>query len=336
MSRHVYQSSKGGAQHVPLEVSCGIIGHANTPRFAKTLSWKYAHLPSEKVEEDLRENHGRSVSRSHIQKTSYEVGALVSACEAAYPIGVKPSEVYAVSIGRDGTMLSLVEEGYREAMVGTLSLLNANREVLHTIYLADAPEYGKEKFNQMMDREINTLLSAYPHALVSGLADGSAHNWTFLSKYTDNLIVDWWHAWGYIRHAIEEITSPKRQQKRLDYWQKRLQGEEQSVHHLYAYLQRKANAYKKVGKFPERLHQCLSYLKTHAPKMNYALYLEEGFLIGSGITESACKTVIKQRFCGAGMQWTGDNVALLAPMRALVLTPQRWKQVWQKLAKSAA
>ena len=32
-------------------------------------------------------------------------------------------------------------------------------------------------------------------------------------------------------------------------------------------------------------------------------YADQYFPIGSGVTEAACKTLIKQRFCLAGMRW---------------------------------
>lgn len=50
--------------------------------------------------------------------------------------------------------------------------------------------------------------------------------------------------------------------------------------------------------------------------MNYAHYLKQGFLIGSGVTESdemppTCKLLIKTRFFGLGMQWKLKNTAPL-------------------------
>ena len=38
--------------------------------------------------------------------------------------------------------------------------------------------------------------------------------------------------------------------------------------------------------------------------MKYADYQNEGYPIGSGVTEAACKTVAKQRLSQSGMRWT--------------------------------
>ena len=65
--------------------------------------------------------------------------------------------------------------------------------------------------------------------------------------------------------------------------------------------------------------------------MNYISYTEQNFPIGSGVTEAACKTLIKQRFCLAGMRWKQAGAAGILNLRALVLTAQRWTQFWQKI-----
>jgi hypothetical protein len=40
------------------------------------------------------------------------------------------------------------KEGYRQTMVGIIALYDSNGESQHTIYIAAAPEYGKEKFKE--------------------------------------------------------------------------------------------------------------------------------------------------------------------------------------------
>jgi hypothetical protein len=64
--------------------------------------------------------------------------------------------------------------------------------------------------------------------------------------------------------------------------------------------------------------------------MDYISYIEQNFPIRSGATEAACKTLIKQRFCLAGMRWKTGAAGILN-LRALVLTAQRWTQFWQKI-----
>jgi len=42
--------------------------------------------------------------------------------------------------------------------------------------------------------------------------------------------------------------------------------------------------------------------------MNYAMHTEKNLPIGSGVTEAACKTLVKQRLCGLGMRWKDQGL----------------------------
>ena len=50
--------------------------------------------------------------------------------------------------------------------------------------------------------------------------------------------------------------------------------------------------------------------------------------IGSGVTESACKIVVKQRVCVSGANWSEYGAKRFLPVRAICLTEGRWKQSW--------
>jgi hypothetical protein len=51
--------------------------------------------------------------------------------------------------------------------------------------------------------------------------------------------------------------------------------------------------------------------------MDYPEYVAEGWQIGSGVVESACKTVVGQRLKGAGMRWSEAGAHALCHVRAL-------------------
>ncbi len=326
----------------------------HTPRWSKMVSWKYAHLPAAQVVEDLLVNHGRITCATTIQSVSYQVGDLLLANESElhYSHGVEPCLVRSMSVGRDGAMLKLNNGLFPEAMVGTISLIGADRQVLHTIYLGDGPEYGKAGFDTLLTNEIETLKGQFGSIPWVGLADGAVHNWHFLAPHVDQQILDFWHAWHYIQQGLALVyTDEKQVKKAARYWKDRLLEEENSIQDLIGFFHKQA---RKIAKAPtdsqspltepakfltepaKSLKPILTYLDNHAHQMNYAAYLAKGFLIGSGVTESACKTLIKNRFCGAGMQWKEENTQVMTLMRGLVLTPKRWEQAWKQITKSAA
>lgn len=113
-------------------------------------------MSSPKVVEDLAQNHGRQVARSFVQNVAETVGSIAQLKEEDwhYQTPKLPMPVTTVSIGIDGTCLLLCEGGFRQAMVGTISLYDMLGERQHTIYLAASPEYGKATFLERIQREI--------------------------------------------------------------------------------------------------------------------------------------------------------------------------------------
>ena len=140
--RHVYQTSAGGKTFCPLERDARIVV-TSTPRFAKVVANKFARSGSTQVESDLAENHGRQVARSYLQNLAEAVGSIVQAKEETWHYATPRLTVpiHTVAISLDGTCMLLCEEGYRQAMVGTISLYDRHGERLHTIYVGASPEY---------------------------------------------------------------------------------------------------------------------------------------------------------------------------------------------------
>jgi len=140
IQRNVYQTNKGGKIYCPLEHKARIIGHA-TPRFAKQLSSKYAQLNVNKVCTDLEENHGRKIAASYVQNVTDWVSGIACAKEEQWEYATPKLDeaVKTVAISLDGAHMPMKEEGYRQAMVGLISLYNYEAKRLHTIYLGEAP-----------------------------------------------------------------------------------------------------------------------------------------------------------------------------------------------------
>ena len=87
---------------------------------------------------------------------------------------------------------------YRQAMVGTIALYDDKGERQHTMYIAAAPEYGKETFKARLTREIERATTLYPKAIKIGVADGAHDNWDYLIKHTDKQTLDFYHATRHV------------------------------------------------------------------------------------------------------------------------------------------
>ena len=53
----------------------------------------------------------------------------------------------------------------------------------------------------------------------------------------------------------------------------------------------------------KKLKASITYFQNQKHRMDYHFYREHNFPIGSGLTEAACKTLVKQRLCQSGMKW---------------------------------
>ena len=334
INRHVYQRSVGGKTYCPLEREARII-ITSTPLFAKQVSSKMSGMAGKEVKNDLVENHGRKVALSYIQRLSEAVGSIVQAKEEAWSYAPPKEEVKitTVGIGLDGTCMLMCEDGYREAMVGSISLYDSEGERQHTIYLGAAPEYGKKSFLTRLEREIERVKKRYPEAKFVGIADGAESNGQFLEKQTEEQILDFYHASGYLG-ALAEALHPNTVSKQKEWLTKNcreLKYEKGKAAELLNLMKEVKQEKSHSKNLTEKLQAAITYYENHQHQMDYAEYIEKKYPIGSGVTEAACKTLVKQRLCCSGMRWKEKGAEIILSLRALVLTKERWSQFWAKL-----
>ncbi|UXE64568.1 MAG: ISKra4 family transposase [Woronichinia naegeliana WA131] len=334
VNRHVYQRSVGGKTYCPLEREARII-ITSTPLLAKQVSSKMSGMAGKEVKNDLLENHGRKVALSYIQRLSEAVGSVVQAKEEAwsYAPPKEDSQIATVGIGLDGTCMLMCEDGYREAMVGTVSLYDSEGERQPTIYLGAAPEYGKKSFLERLEREIERAKNRYPEATLVGIADGAESNWKFLEKQTEEQILDFYHASGYLG-ALAEALHPNTVSKQKEWLTencRELKHEKGKAGELLNLMKEVKEEKSHSKNLTEKLQAAITYYENHQHQMDYAEYIEKKYPIGSGVTEAACKTLVKQRLCCSGMRWKEKGAGIILSLRALVLTKERWSQFWAKL-----
>jgi len=335
VARHVYQSPQGGPTYCPLDRDARIIV-SSTPRFAKVISHKYAEFSSPRVQIDLRENHGRTVSRCLIQDVADAVAAVAMAKEEDWSYAPPKFEVppAAVAISLDGTCMLMGEDGWRETMVGTLSFYDREGERQHTIYLAATPEYGKAKFLGRMEAEIGRAKAKCPDARYVGIADGAKGNWDFLERHTDVQVTDYWHAAEYLGKAAAVLHrgQPRTKEAWLEEACHRLKHDPGGAEWVLKQLRRLARE-RPWAKADEGVQRAITYFANQATagRMDYAGRVAANEPIGSGVTEAACKVIVKQRLCGSGMKWTEEGSAVVLSLRTLSYTPERWGQFWSKV-----
>lgn len=337
VERHVYQTAQGGKTYCPLEHAARLVLNA-TPRWAKVVSYKYASLGADAVVEDLRECNGRTLSNRYCKMLGDAVGTFAAAKEESweYELPEFDRPIASASVGVDGTCMLLMDDGWREAMTGTIALYDAQGERLHTIYLGAAPQYGKEKFHARFVRELDRVKSRFPEIAYLGLSDGASDNWSFLSPLTDRQLIDFYHASEYVGKAAQAMFSLKQREER-EAWLAdrlhRLKHNQGAAVRLWKEMEAFAASHTiRSQSLRKGLHSAVTYFGNQKYRMNYAYHTARCQPIGSGVTEAACKVLIKQRLCRSGARWKEDGAVAVLSIRALKLTPGRWQTFWKRIS----
>ena len=375
VTRHVYQTKEGGATFCPLEREARII-LTSTPRFASQISHKMSEMSAPAAQKDLVINHNRSVSHALMQRLSEAVATVVQIKEESWSYtvpNIDTAEIKTISIGLDATCMLMCGGAYRQAMVGTIALYDEEGERQHTMYVAAAPEYGKETFKARLTREIERACVLYPSAIRIGVADGAHDNWDYLINHTDKQTLDFYHATEYLTDVADAIFTSTIERKRwLNDRCHELKHTQGAAGVILAEMKQfeqillsnrpilwtpsnqddeikgvlkkqidaaikeeaKLNRSKKAREQKQKsLAAAITYFTNNNEKsrMNYAESIALNHPIGSGVTEAACKTIVKQRLGQSGMQWKDKGAGVILSLRALAHSTGRWEQFWCKV-----
>jgi hypothetical protein len=85
-----------------------------------------------------------------------------------------------------------------------------------------------------------------------------------------------------------------------------------------AFRQMAAKRKRKPG-VSEKLEKHLAYFEGNRDHMKYDEYLEQGFPIGSGVVEGACRNLVKDRMERTGMRWQTSGAQAILDLRAVYL-----------------
>jgi hypothetical protein len=335
VERHAYQTSKGGCIYCPLEERARVIG-TSTPRFAKIVSSKYSALGAQEVVRDLAENHARPVARSFVKNLADLVGSIIEVKEDAwsYEAPVLDRPVATVSLGLDGTTIRMDDGTYREAMVGSIGLYDYEGNRMYTAYCGAAPEYGKQTFLDRFTREIRDIKQLYPNATYLGVADGAPDNWTFLEKHTELRILDFYHASEYLTGAMEGVFHRTHAHMKGKVWlnaachdlKHKMGAASRLLSEMTGWIDLKLSQERM-----EKIKKAVTYFTNNKKLMGYHSFVKDNLPIGSGVTEAACKTIVKQRLCKSGMKWKLEGAEKVISLRCLAQTGGRWNQFWDKI-----
>ena len=152
-----------------------------------------------------------------------------------------------------------------------------------------------------------------------GLTDGGNGLENFLrTNFPRDLVVilDFWHAAEYLADLAKALHPGDEERSRAltAGWCQTMKHEGGAA--VVGVLERLDLPRRKPAVAAKRA-EVLGYLRNNVHRMDYPTYVANGWLIGSGAVESACKTVVGQRLKLAGMRRGEDGTDSVCHLRAL-------------------
>ncbi len=330
----------------PMELTLGIIGDFWTPRAAQQALWVVTQMTPKKGEELFKRVGNMTPSKSSLDRLPKLVAERWEdnreAFERALREGLEiPEGTVSIAVSLDGVLapidggnsptevranaaaegrLSKGPAGYREASCATVSFCDAKGDLIGAVRMARAPEPKKATLKRMLADEVAAILLVRPELKMIKVADGAADNWEFLSSTklpAGEEALDFFHASEHLHAAIASVYGDGTHETRYRYETLRdtLRDEDAGVDKVIRALKHLATKHARKDA-PARE---LAYFRKNRQRMRYADLKSKGFMIGSGVVEAACKTLVTQRLKQSGMRWSAGGAQA-------ILTPRGWDQ----------
>lgn len=220
------------------------------------------------------------------------------------------------------------DDGWHEVKAGSVFWVETGgsegrapaREQSYIAQVGSIEEAGERLYAEVIRRGIDPAVETFVC-----LGDGAAGIWNQYGLHFPHRveILDWYHAcehlWaagnGVFGEGTELAKGWVEVQKGL-LWQGKV---EEVMANLEALSQ---------GPGGEAAQEQIHYFQTNKERMCYSQFRAQGYPIGSGSVESACKRVVGARLKGSGMCWSKQGAQSVLALRTAKLS-NRWDEAWQ-------
>ena len=327
-----YATGPDGRRGFPADRALGITCGC-TPAAAKLLCHEAARSQSYfQASESLALAAGLSVSPSTLHRLVASVGPDMEAWALERPPDrVEDGRLAVVCLEMDMTgvrMLKKYLKGVkgkdgapkcRQIKCGTLFLMERDGEgryrrlpgtAVHIVSFCDPVSFSAAL------EEARCRLGVRPGTALVVVSDGAEWIWNIVSdRFREATgIVDFWHAADHL-HKLCAFVERKGDAAEALFkeWRHKLKvyGVDCVIRH-FATLDLKKTKMRGVRKR-------LRYFRGHRDRMQYRRFRREGWPIGSGAIEGACKSLIKQRTDLSGQRWSPNGALDILWVRTLII-----------------
>jgi hypothetical protein len=311
---------------------------ATLERMAKRLARK-AHAVAPRIETVLRQTEalpeGARAVCIGLDRTSVPMAE-------ERPVGAPAKRTRKRRTPRERRAPKPVDVNFRMAYVGTASIVDEHGEALVTRRYAAPACDDPSTLVARMAADVRSAVRRQPTLAVGIVQDGAPEMWNLtrdgLSKLCDAGIIAGWVEGIDRYHLLErlgtalELVEPDAGARslKLHEWNERLDLQdsaidriERELSHLCVDLEEPAQS---------ALMEHLVYIANNKDRMRYVTLSTSGLPIGSGVTESAAKTVIGRRAKNSGQRWSEPGLRGALTLRAIHQSG-RLPRFWNHLSR---
>lgn len=358
VERWLYKDRADPTAHAlaAIDARLGIVEGFWTQRAAEQASWVVTQMTPQKAEELFARVANMEPSKSSLdrlpralgerweeEREKYEhvlreaivvpdgaksIAASIDGVLAPIDGGTSPTAVRnaAASEGRQ----SKGPAGYREVGCATLAFCDEQGDLISAIRFGRGPEHKKLALKDTLRKDLEHVLALRPDLRLAKITDAGGDNWEYLATLPEGPeILDFFHATEHLAAAIAAVhgDGTVATRHKLELLRERLLTEDEgatAVINALTYLRRQNPRIKRV-------EQVLCYFRKNKARMRYAQWKREGFMIGSGVVEAACKTLVAQRMKLSGMRWSSKGAQAILTMRGWDQS-DRFDEAWALVA----
>ena len=323
-----------------LDLRLGIVDGYWTSKAAKQASWVVTQMTPGRAEELFGRVGNMTPSKTSLDRLPKRIGERWEADREAFEQTLRealvvPEGAQSVTVSIDGVLApvdggasptdvrataaaegrqSKGPAGYRELGCATLAFCDAQGDLLSAIRFGRGPERKKATLKETLRRDLLHVLAQQPALRVAKITDAGGDNWEYTATLPEGPeILDFYHASEHLAAAVAAVhgDGTMATRHRFEALRERLLTEDDGAKAVIAALSNLQQRHRQNAVVKREL----AYFRKNKNRMRYAEWKREGFMIGSGLVEAACKTLVAQRLKLSGMRWSEHGAQSILTMR---------------------
>lgn len=358
VERWLYKDRRDPTAHAlaALDLRLGIVDGFWTTRAAEQASWVVTQMTPQKAEALFARVGNMEPSKSSLDRLPKTLGERWEKDREKYEQVLReaivvPEETHSIAVSIDGVLApidggasptevradaaaegrrSKGPAGYREMGCATLAFCDNKGDLISAIRFGRGPESKKLALKDTLRKDLAHVLAQHPDMRLAKITDAGGDNWEYTATLPEGPeILDFFHATEHLAAAIAAVHGDGTfaTRHKFEFLRERLLNEDDGAKAVVAALAHLKRKHPRV----KRVAQVLAYFRKNKHRMRYAVWKREGFMIGSGVVEAACKTLVAQRLKLSGMRWGTHGAQAILTMRGWDQS-DRFDEAWALVA----